>query len=175
MMRTCGAVLGRNRDTDAWSMGATRLHAKMMEAARADMPLAVLMLHVERQLAPREKSLLTLTQFDSLVSAINLVLRLNVDFALPLDASEGLVRLLVVLPATGLQEAQAIANRLRTALAESVHGEVEGSHSDESALLPDCAIGFAAIESWDNAGVANAAALVAAAERRMEKLALPSQ
>jgi len=173
MMRRCGSMFGRDRDTDGWNISANRLHAEMLHSAREKAPLSVLMLHVERRLMPREKSLLTLTQFICLVSAINSVLRLNSDFTLPLDAGDGLVRLLVVLPRTGLPGAQSIRNRLCAALLNSVIDEPGEAFTDESAVLPDCAIGLAAVETWDTATVANAAELMANAEHSMERLKLP--
>lgn len=172
-MRSCGAMLGRNRDTDEWNISASRLHTELLHAARDKKPLAVFMLHVERQLMPREKSLLTFAQFVYLASAINSILRFNSDFTLPLDASDGLVRLLVVLPETNLQDARAIRSQLCTMLVESASNEPNEIVIDESAMRPDCAIGVAAVETWDTTTVTNVAELIATAEQSMERLTLP--
>lgn len=172
LMRACGAAPGRNLDTDEWKVSATRLHHEMLHAARDKKPLSVFVVHVERQLVPRDRPLLTFTQFLSLAGALDSILKLNSDIALPLDASDGVVRLLVVLHETKFEDAVAIRNRLRRKIVEAVVDESSASIVDDTGVHPDCSIGLAAVETWETATVTNAAELVALAEQSMEKLPL---
>lgn len=173
LMRTCGAALGRDLDTEEWRVSAIRLHNEILHAVREKKPLSVFVVHVERRMAPREKPLLTVSQFVHLTSGLDSILKLNSDFALALDASDGLVRLLVVLRETNLETAQAIRRRLCATIAESSANESNGAVSEDSGVFPDCSIGLATVESWETATITNATEIVALAEQSMEKLTLP--
>ena len=166
-LRAWSPTHGRDRDADAWNTAANRLHAEMLLAARLRRPLTVLMLHVERVLAPADTAMLAAAQIGSLVRAINERIRPNVDFAMPLDVAAGLARVLLVLPGIPLSETLFMRERVSAAIAES-------ALTDEFAeLRPECAVGIASIDGGGDAVVANAAELVAAAELHMERLALP--
>jgi hypothetical protein len=157
-------VLTDDHDFDAWNSAASRLHAEILRSRRYQRPLTVLMLQVERALAQPEQKTLAPAQLGCLLSAINGSIRHNVDWVAPLDASAGLARLLLVFPDTNRSQVSAILRRLETALAEI-------AVTDEFAeMMPECSAGVASLDVWPESIAINAATLVAAAERRVEKL-----
>jgi two-component system, cell cycle response regulator len=171
----------RQRDSlatvEGWNTAASHLHAEMARALRNRLPLCILMLHVERLLIPhdvtvrtrkrivdRESSLLA-----SLTSALHSKIRAGVDMVLPLEVESGTARVLIVLPDTVAAETARVRERIATAISESLMTD------EDAEMRPDCTIGLASFDgaSQDALFIANAAELVAAAEMKMERLALP--
>jgi DNA-binding response OmpR family regulator len=154
-------------DSDTWNSAASRLHAEILRARRYQRPLTVLTLHVERALTQPVQERLAPAQLQCLLSGIHATIRHGVDWVVPLDTAGGLARLLVVFPETSRAQAEVIRQRITTAL-----GEV--AVTDEFAeMMPECSAGMASLDVWPENIAINAATLVAAAERRVEKL-LPS-
>jgi len=180
-VRDTTVVAERSVDADTWNSAASRLHAEILRAHRTAKPLTVLTLHVEHTLAhspvvadERDRTpgfsavQLDCSQLAFLVGTVSAAVRQSIDWVMPLDVGEGLARLLVVLPETGAQNVAAIRQRLHAAIAGL-------AVTDEFAeLMPECAVGVAtfdpAVQSEAVESGANAAALVAAAEQRVEKL-----
>jgi CheY-like chemotaxis protein len=163
-IRNATAIDERGADVDSWNAAASRLHAEIRRAQRMRRPLSVLLLHVEYALAKPEAKRLAPQQFACLVGAVAGSIRQSVDWVAPLDATTGVARLLVVLPETAAAYIHAIRQRVHTAIADL-------AVTDEFAqLAPECAVGVVSVEEWNDVVSPNAAAIVAAAERRVEKL-----
>ena len=163
-LRNAVSVTDRNVDVDAWNGAASRLHAEIRRAQRQRRPLSVLLMHVEYGIAQPQSHRLAPEQFACLVGAVAGSIRQSCDWVAPLDATAGVARLLVVLPDTASGYIDAVKQRVHSAIANL-------SITDEFAeLLPECAVGVVSVEEWSDAVSSNAAALVAAAERRVERL-----
>jgi DNA-binding response OmpR family regulator len=151
-------------DFDVWNSAASRLHAEILRARRYQRPLTVLTLHIERALTQPECDRLAPAQLQCLISAINATIRHGVDWVVPLDTAGGLARLLAVFPETSRSQAERIRQRISIALGEA-------AVTDEFAeMMPECSAGVASLDVWPENIAINAATLVAAAERRVEKL-----
>jgi DNA-binding response OmpR family regulator len=166
--RRQAVIVESGTDFDVWNSAASRLHAEILRSRRYQRPLTVLALHVERALTQPEQTRLAPAQVQCLLSAINATIRHGVDWVAPLDTVGGLARLMVVFPETSRHQAELILQRISTALAEA-------AVTDEWAeMMPECSAGMASLEVWPENIAINAATLVAAAERRVEKL-LPTR
>jgi DNA-binding response OmpR family regulator len=153
-------------DVDAWNSAATRLHAEILRARRYQRPLSVLTLHIEHALAQPELTQLAPKQLECLLGALNTAIRHGVDWVMPLDATAGMARLLLVLPDTSGAQAAIICHRVGKSLAEV-------AVTDEFAqMMPECSAGVASLDVDSENIAINAATLVAAAEQRVEKLLL---
>lgn len=151
-------------DVDAWNSAASRLHAEILRARRYQRPLTVLTLHVEHALVQPQQERLAPRQLECLLGALGTTIRHGVDWVAPLDACAGLARLLLVFPETSRAQANTIRQRIHTALAET-------AVTDEfSQMMPECSVGVASLDVWPENIAINAATLVAAAERRVERL-----
>jgi DNA-binding response OmpR family regulator len=166
--RRQAVIVENSTDFDVWNSAASRLHAEILRSRRYQRPLTVLALHVERALTQPEQTRLAPAQVQCLLSAINATIRHGVDWVAPLDTVGGLARLMVVFPETSRSQAELIRQRISTALGEA-------AVTDEwAAMMPECSAGMACLEVWPENIAINAATLVAAAERRVEKL-LPTR
>jgi hypothetical protein len=163
--RRQSVVTAATHDVDAWNSAASRLHAEILRARRYQRPLTVLTLHVEHALAQPEQKKLAPNQFECLLGALNTTIRHGVDWVAPLEASAGLASLLLVFPETSRAQARIIRERIHTAISEV-------AVTDEFAqMMPECSVGVASLDVWPENVAINAATLVAAAERRVERLA----
>jgi DNA-binding response OmpR family regulator len=163
-VRNVVAVTERSVDVDSWNVAANRLHAEIRRAQRLRRPLSVLLLHVEYALAKPEAKRLAPQQFACLVGAVAGSIRQSIDWVAPLDATAGVARLLVVLPETAAAYIDTIRQRVRASI------DALAITDEFAELAPECAVGVVSVEEWNDTSSPNAAALVAAAERRVEKL-----
>jgi DNA-binding response OmpR family regulator len=162
--RRQSVVTDAMHDVDAWNSAASRLHAEILRARRYQRPLTVLTLHVEHALAQPEQERLAPRQLECLLSALNTTIRHGVDWVAPLEANGGLASMLLVFPETSHAQARIIRERINTAISEV-------AVTDEFAqMMPECSVGVASLDVWLENVAINAATLVAAAERRVERL-----
>jgi CheY-like chemotaxis protein len=162
---------------DAYHAAASHLHAEMDRALRAKTSVCVLMLHIERGLAPNDESAVisaphssySYSQVNELVATIQRKVRRGLDWALPLETESGIARIMVVLPETSSALTAPVRERIAAAIAESM---ITDEHAE---LVPECAVGVAVFDGSVSLSraVVNAAVLIAQAESNMERLQLP--